>query len=68
MTEEERIKAALKPGRLEPMEIAQQLSDLNSQARDFELSLIDERIREHEADPDEGVPWERVKAELWPDL
>jgi hypothetical protein len=33
-----------------------------------ELALIDERIREHEADPDDVVPWEEVRAELWPGL
>ncbi len=47
-------------------------SDLTSGCRDLpdvpeeELALIDERIREFEANPDDVVPWDEVRAELWP--
>ena len=33
-----------------------------------ERALIDERIREHEANPDDVVSFDEVKAELWPNL
>ena len=31
-----------------------------------EMALIDEGIREYEANPDDVVPWSEVEAELWP--
>ena len=33
-----------------------------------ELAFIDERIRDYEANPEDVVPWEEVKAKLWPRL
>ena len=31
-----------------------------------ELALIDEGIRDSEANPEDVVPWAEVEAELWP--
>lgn len=51
---------------------AMERSDLTGGCRDLpevpeeELALIDERIREFEANPDDVVPWDEVRAELWP--
>lgn len=43
-------------------------SQTSSPVSPEELELVDQRIREHEANPEDGVPWEVIKAELWPDL
>lgn len=34
---------------------------------DQEKALLDERLVEAERDPDAWIPWDQVKAELWPD-
>lgn len=32
-----------------------------------EKALLDERIAEADAHPEAGIPWEQVKAEIWPE-
>lgn len=32
-----------------------------------EKALLDERLAEAEQNPNSGIPWEQVRAELWPD-
>ena len=53
----------------EQIELAQSLWDEATQCSDNDLSpeeasVIDEGLREHEANPDDVVPWEEVKASL----
>ena len=30
-----------------------------------ELTLLDQRVRDHEAHPERAIPWDQVRAHLW---
>jgi putative addiction module component (TIGR02574 family) len=55
----------------ERAELAQLLWQSLEQEREVLLTaedkrVIEERLAEMERDPDAGIPWEEVRAELWP--
>ena len=45
-------------------EIRARLDELDDSLTPEELALIDQRIAEHEADPQSAIPWEKAKAHL----
>ena len=52
----------------EKAEIARRLLDSLPAGKvpDWHLAILHERLAEADANPDAGIPWEQVKAELWP--
>ena len=71
MTSSEVKRAVLQLPRAERLEVIRLAWQSVASERDLdiskqELALLEERIRDHEADPEDGIPWEEIKAELWP--
>lgn len=69
MTKTDLTRLALELPIDERLDLAQTLWDSASPPEDFEVTpelreLLDARLREAEANPEAGIPWEEMKARL----
>jgi putative addiction module component (TIGR02574 family) len=45
-------------------EIRRKLDEFDDTLTPAEWALVDQRLAEHEADPQSAIPWDKVKAQL----
>lgn len=70
MTRSTLLKEASKLSKAERLELVQDLWDTiaaepdDGKISDEERQILDERLREHEANPQDVVPWEVARAEI----